>query len=42
VLAAMLIDAEAITRATEIVDDSMFFREGHRRIYRADGTRQRH
>jgi replicative DNA helicase len=35
VLAAMLIDAEAITRATEIVDDSMFFREGHRRIFRA-------
>jgi replicative DNA helicase len=35
VLAAMLIDAEAITRATEIVDDTMFFREGHRRIYRA-------
>ncbi len=34
-LAAMLIDAEAITRATEIVDDTMFFREGHRRIYRA-------
>ena len=31
----MLIDAEAITRATEIVDDTMFFREGHRRIYRA-------
>ncbi len=35
VLAAMLIDAEAITRATEVVDDTMFFREGHRRIYRA-------
>ncbi len=35
VLAAMLIDAEAITRATEIVDDTMFFREGHRRIFRA-------
>ena len=35
VLAAMLIDAEAITFATEIVDDSMFFREGHRRIFRA-------
>ena len=34
-LAAMLIDAEAITRATEIVDDTMFFREGHRRIFRA-------
>ena len=31
----MLIDAEAITRATEIVDDTMFFREGHRRIFRA-------
>ncbi|MBC7843222.1 MAG: replicative DNA helicase [Gemmatimonadaceae bacterium] len=35
VLAAMLIDAEAITRATEIVDETMFFREGHRRIFRA-------
>ena len=34
-LAAMLIDADAITRATEIVDDTMFFREGHRRIFRA-------
>ena len=31
----MLIDAEAITHATEIVDDTMFFREGHRRIFRA-------
>ena len=31
----MLIDADAITRATEIVDDTMFFREGHRRIFRA-------
>ncbi len=31
----MLIDADAITRATEILDDAMFFREGHRRIYRA-------
>ena len=35
VLSAMLIDADAITRATEIIDDTMFFREGHRRIYRA-------
>jgi replicative DNA helicase len=35
VLAAMLIDADAITRATEVVDDTMFFREGHRRIFRA-------
>ena len=34
-LAAMLIDADAITRATELVDDTMFFREGHRRIFRA-------
>jgi len=31
----MLIDADAITSATEIVDDTMFFREGHRRIFRA-------
>jgi len=31
----MLIDADATTAATEILDDAMFFREGHRRIYRA-------
>ncbi|HEU5186009.1 MAG TPA: replicative DNA helicase [Gemmatimonadaceae bacterium] len=35
VLAAMLIDQDAILRATEQVDDTMFYREGHRRIFRA-------
>jgi replicative DNA helicase len=35
VLAAMLIDQDAILRATEHVDDTMFYREGHRRIFRA-------
>jgi replicative DNA helicase len=35
VLSAMLIDVDAILRATEFVDDSMFYREGHRRIFRS-------
>jgi len=35
VLAAMLMDADAVMRATEIVDDTMFYQEGHRRIFRA-------
>jgi replicative DNA helicase len=35
VLSAMLIDADAVPRATEFVDDSMFFREAHRRVFRA-------
>ena len=35
VLAAMLIDGDAIMRAAEHVDDTMFYREGHRRIFRA-------
>jgi replicative DNA helicase len=35
VLAAMLIDQDAILRATEHVDDTMFYREGHRRLFRA-------
>src|SRR5688572_16284724 len=35
VIAAMLMDADAIMRATEYVDDTMFYREGHRRIFRA-------
>lgn len=34
VLGAMLLDADAIVRATETVDDSMFYREGHRRLFR--------
>ncbi len=35
VLGAMLLDADAIMRATEHVDDTMFYREGHRRLFRA-------
>jgi replicative DNA helicase len=35
VLGAMLIDPDAVAKAVEIVDDSMFYREGHRRIYRS-------
>ena len=34
-LAAMLVDADAVMRAAEFVDDTMFYREGHRRIFRA-------
>jgi replicative DNA helicase len=35
VLGAMLMDGDAILRAAEFVDDSMFYAERHRRIYRA-------
>ncbi|MEP6506923.1 MAG: DnaB-like helicase N-terminal domain-containing protein, partial [Gemmatimonadales bacterium] len=35
VLSAMLMDSEAVLRATEYVDDTMFYREGNRRIFRA-------
>jgi replicative DNA helicase len=35
VIAAMLMDQDALLRATEHVVDSMFYREGHRRIFRA-------
>ncbi len=35
VLGAMLLDQDAIMRAAEHVDDTMFYREGHRRIFRA-------
>jgi replicative DNA helicase len=35
VLAAMLMDRDAIPRAAEFVDESMFYREAHRRIFRA-------
>ncbi len=31
----MLMDPDAILRAAEYVDDTMFYREGHRRIFRA-------
>ena len=33
VLGAMLLDADAVMRAAEHVDDTMFYREGHRRIF---------
>jgi replicative DNA helicase len=35
VLAAMMMDTDAVMRASEIVDDTMFYRESHRRIFRA-------
>ena len=35
VLAAMLIDGDAIMRAAEFVDDTMFYAERHRRLFRA-------
>ena len=35
VLGAMLIDSDAALRAAELVDDSMFYREAHRRLWRA-------
>jgi replicative DNA helicase len=35
VLGAMLMEQDAILRATEHVDDSMFYREAHRRLFRA-------
>ena len=35
VLSAMLMDPDAILRATEFLDDTMFYRDGHRRLFRA-------
>jgi replicative DNA helicase len=35
VIAAMLIDGDAVARAVEMVDDGAFYREANRRIYRA-------
>ncbi|NNC33097.1 replicative DNA helicase [Longimicrobium terrae] len=35
VLGGMLIDADALTKAIEQVDDTMFYREGNRRAFRA-------
>ena len=35
VLGGMLIDGDAVAHALEIVDDSMFYREGNRRIFRS-------
>ncbi|HEX9886380.1 MAG TPA: replicative DNA helicase [Longimicrobiales bacterium] len=34
VLGGMLIDRDAVARAIEVVNDSMFFRESHRRLFR--------
>ena len=34
-LSAMLLDSDALLRATEYVDESMFYRESHRRVFRA-------
>ena len=38
VLSAMLMDADAVARAVEYVDDTMFYVERHRRIFRAMAT----
>jgi replicative DNA helicase len=35
VLGGMFLDPDAVVKAIEVLDDSMFFREGHRRLYRA-------
>ena len=35
VLGGMLIESDAVAKAVEFVDDSMFFREAHRRLFRA-------
>jgi len=35
VLGAMLLDADAALRVSEFADDTMFYREGHRRLFRA-------
>src|SRR5947209_17471127 len=35
VISAMLIDQDAVLRAVEHVDDTMFYAERHRRIFRA-------
>src|SRR5215218_9261178 len=35
ILSAMLIDQDAVMRAFEVVDDSMFYAEKHRRLFRA-------
>jgi replicative DNA helicase len=35
VLGGMFIDPNAVVKAIELIDDSMFFRESHRRLFRA-------
>lgn len=37
VLGGMLIDGDAVAKAIEVLDDSMFYREAHRRLFRAMG-----
>ena len=38
VLSAVLLDPDALLRITEYVDDTMFYREGHRRLFRTMRT----
>jgi replicative DNA helicase len=35
VLGGMLLDGDAVAKAIEIIDDTMFYREAHRRVFRA-------
>jgi replicative DNA helicase len=35
VLGAMLLDQDAALVASELLEDTMFYREGHRRLFRA-------
>ncbi len=35
VLGAMIIDGDAALRGAELIDDTMFYKEGHRRLFRA-------
>jgi replicative DNA helicase len=35
VLGGMLIDNDAVAKAVEVLDESMFYREGHRRLFRS-------
>lgn len=38
VLGAMLLDADAALKAVELIDDGMFYRDAHRRLFRAMAT----
>src|SRR3990170_1611391 len=38
VLGAMLLDADAALKALELIDDGMFYRDAHRRLFRAMAT----
>ncbi|HEU4699954.1 MAG TPA: replicative DNA helicase [Gemmatimonadales bacterium] len=42
VLGAMLLDQDAALRAAELVDDTMFYKEGHRRLFRVMQTLTEH